>query len=287
MAVSFVQVLIFGLALGGVYALFASGLTLIYSVTKEFQVAHGDFLVLGMFACYSLHASLRLDPYLSMFIVAPVFFVLGVVLFRVLFRPLMLSSASGVFMGFLGVSWIIESILDAVYGADAVSTPSVVGGKSFSAGALVVPVSYLIAAGVSVLVTVVLHVVLTRTDFGRSVRAIAESREMAALIGIDARKVQTLVSAVAFVLLAIAASLIAPIWSVDAFKGSSLLLFAFVVCTLGGLGSFVGALGAAFIIGILQALGDFYWGGAMAPVLPYAAFIAVLLLKPEGLFARR
>lgn len=287
MAVSFIQVLIFGLALGGVYALFSSGLTLIYSVTKEFQVAHGDFLVVGMFACYSLHLSLRLDPYLSMFIVGPAFFILGLLLFRLLFRPLMLSSASGVFMGFLGVSWIVESILDAVYGADAVSAPSVVGGKALDAGPLVIPVSYIVAVAVSVVVTVILHLALTRTEFGRSVRAIAENAEMAGLMGIDARKVQAIVFALAFVLVAIASSLIAPVWSVDAFKGSSLLLFAFVVCTLGGLGSFVGALAAAALIGILQAIGDFYLGAAWAPVFPYAAFILVLLFKPEGLFAKR
>lgn len=282
-----IQILIFGVAVGGVYALFASGLTLIYSVTKEFQVAHGDFLVIALFVMYSMHISLKLDPYVSMFIVAPVFFLASIPIYHFLFRPLMVSSASGVFMGFLGVSWIIESSLDAVYGADSVSTPSVVGGKSIAAGGLVIPVSYIIAAAVSVLVTLVLQFVLTRTSFGRSVRAIAENTEMAGLMGIDARKVQALVFGVAFALVAIAAALIAPIWSVDAFKGSSLLLFAFVVCTLGGLGSFVGSLGAAFIIGILQAVGDYYLGAAMAPVLPYAAFIAVLLFKPEGLFARR
>lgn len=287
MAVSLIQILIFGLALGGVYALFASGLTLVYSVTKQFQVAHGDFLVVGMFAMYSLYISLRLDPYLSMLIVAPAFFIMGLLIFRLLFRPLMISGPSGVFMGFLGVSWIIESILAATYGADAVSTPSIVGGKSLPVGPLVIPVSYIIAAAVSIVATVILQLALTRTEFGRSVRAIAENTEMAGLMGIDARNIQTLVFALAFVLVAIAGSLIAPIWAVDAFKGSALLLFAFVVCTLGGLGSFVGALGAAFIIGILQAAGDYYLGAAMAPVLPYAAFIAVLLLRPEGLFARR
>ncbi len=287
MAVTIVQVLILGLALGGIYALFASGLTLIYSVTKQFHVAHGDFLVIGLFACYSLHLSFRLDPYLSMFILAPLFFGVGLLIFRFLFRPLMEAGGAGVFVGFLGVSWVIESILDAIYGADTVSTPSAVGGKTITAGPLVIPVSYLIATAVCVVVTFVLHRVLTRTEFGRSVRAVAENGEMAGLMGIDTKKVQILVFALAFVLVAVASSLIAPIWSIDAFRGMMLLLFVFVVCTLGGLGSFVGALAAAFLIGALQAFGDYYLGAALAPVFPYAAFVAVLLLRPEGLFARK
>ncbi len=287
MAVTLVQILIFGVALGGVYALFASGLTLIYSVTKEFQVAHGDLLTVALFACFSLNVSFGLDPYVSILIVGPVFFVAGVLIYYTLFRPLMLTGPAGVFMGFLGVSWIMESVLRKYYGADAVSTPTAIGGRAVSVGSLVIPWPYLIAVAVSVVVTLVLHLILTRTGFGRSVRAIAENTEMAGLIGIDAKKIQALVCAVAFVLVAIAASLTAPIWSVDPFKGSSLLLFAFVVCTLGGLGSFVGALVAGLIIGVLQAVGDYYLGTALAPVFPYAAFVAVLLLKPEGLFTRK
>ncbi len=287
MVATVVQVLVFGLALGGIYALFASGLTLIYSVTKQFHVAHGDFLGAAMFASYSLHLAYRLDPYVSMFIMAPVYFVVGFLVFRFLFRPLMLAGGAGVFVGFLGVSWIVESILYTVYGSDTVSTPTLVGGKSVSVGAVVLPVSSIVATVVSVIVTLILHRVLTRTEFGRSVRAVAENEEMAALVGIDAKKVQTIVFSLSFVLLAIAAALIAPVWSIGAFKGVELLLFAFVVCTLGGLGSFVGALAAAFLIGAMQALGDYYLGSALAPVFPYAAFVAVLLLRPEGLFARK
>ena len=287
MAVTIIQVLAFGLALGGIYALFASGLTLIYSVTKQFHVAHGDFLVGALFACYSLHVAYRLDPYVSMFILAPVYFGIGFLVFRFLFRPLMLAGGSGVFVGFLGVSWLVESILYTVYGSDTVSTSTLVGGKSISVGAVVLPVPYIVATAVSLIVTFVLHRVLTRTEFGRSVRAIAENEEMAALMGIDARKVQALVFSAAFVLIAVAAALIAPVWSVDAFRGMGLLLFAFVVCTLGGLGNFVGALAAAFLIGAMQAFGDYYLGAALAPVFPYAAFVAVLLLRPEGLFARK
>ncbi|MBN1191807.1 MAG: branched-chain amino acid ABC transporter permease [Dehalococcoidales bacterium] len=285
---SLVQILLLGLASGGAYALIASGMTLVWSVTKQINVVHGDFLIISMFGCYSIYLSLRLDPYVAIIITAPAMFILGLLIFHFLFKPIMDKSGGLTpFVAFLGMAYALESLLSLFFGADNISTVSQFQGYKLSLGSLRLPVTYLVALLVSIVVSLGFHRLLSGTDFGRAVRAIAENSAQASLQGINVKRIQMLVFAMAFVLLALAGSLLMPIWSINAFMGLSYTLFAFIILAMGGMGSFVGSLVAAIILGLLESYSNYFLGPALAPTIPYAVFVLILLFKPNGLFSTK
>jgi branched-chain amino acid transport system permease protein len=280
-------VLILGLAAGGIYALVASGMTLVWAVTRQINMGHGDFFAILLFGCYSLYLGWGLDPYLSVFITTPLIFGVGLLIFRFLFQPLMAAGPVAAFIAFLGLAFALENALSMRFGADYFSSGSVSVGHRLTVGSVIIPVPHLIAFLGSVLIALGFHHLLRRTDFGRSVRAVAQNPELSSLMGVDVMKLQMVVFGLAFVLLGVAASLVAPIWPVNAYMGLQFTLFAFIVLTLGGMGNFLGALVAGLFIGVLEALSTYFFGPALAPTFPYICFIVVLLFRPTGLFTLR
>lgn len=266
----------------------ASGMTLVWAVTKHLHVAHGDFLIVCMFACYSLYTAWRLDPYISAFILAPLMFILGLLVFLFLFQPLMNKSGGLVsFVAFLGLSYAIESILSMFYGAEQISTPSFISGFKLTIQSLKIPVLNIVAFVVSVSVCLGFHRILKGTDFGRSIRAVAQNAGLAGLMGINVKRIQMVVFGLAFVLLAVAASLLAPIWIATSYMGLNFTLFAFIILAMGGMDNFMGVFISSILIGLLEAYSNFFLGPALAPALPYICFILILLFRPMGLFARK
>jgi branched-chain amino acid transport system permease protein len=281
------QVLVLGLAFGGLYALIASGLTLSYAVTRHINVAHGDFLALGLYMLFSVCGTLGLDPYLALFVVAPILFVLGFVVFRLFLRPVVHTAPIVVFQLFIGMGFIIQSGLNIIYTGNALNIPSAVALHKLYLGPVVVRTADTLAFGVSVVVCVGFYWLLRSTEFGRVVRAVAQRPDVAPLMGIDIRWVQGWVFALSFLLLAIAAALSAPILVLRPSMGLEISLYALIILILGGMGHFVGALLGAFIIGIATAASLFVWGTSMSAAVPFAIFVVILLLRPQGMFGAR
>jgi branched-chain amino acid transport system permease protein len=282
-----VQVLVLGLAFGGLYALIASGLTLSYAVTRHINVAHGDFLALGLYVLFSICGTLGLDPYVALLLVAPILFVLGFVVFRLFLRPVVHTAPIVVFQLFIGMGFIIQSGLNIVYTGNALNVPSAVALHKLYVGPIVVRTADTLAFGVSVVVCVGFYWLLRSTEFGRVVRAVAQRPEVAPLMGVDIRWVQGWVFALSFVLLAIAAALSAPILVLRPSMGLEISLYALIILILGGMGHFVGALLGAFIIGIATSASLFVWGTSMSAAVPFAIFVIILLLRPQGMFGAR
>jgi branched-chain amino acid transport system permease protein len=281
------QVLVLGLAFGGLYALIASGLTLAYAVTRHINVAHGDFLALGLYVLFSVCGALRLDPYLGLLVVAPLLFVLGFVIFRLFLRPVVHTAPIVVFQLFIGMGFVIESGLNIAYTGNALNVPSAIGLHKLYLGPVVLRTADALAFVVSVVVCVGFYWLLRSTEFGRVVRAVAQRPDVAPLMGVDIRSVQARVFALSFLLLAIAAALSAPILVLRPTMGLEISLYALIILILGGMGHFVGALLGAFIIGIATSASLFVWGTSMSAAVPFAIFVIILLLRPQGMFGAR
>jgi branched-chain amino acid transport system permease protein len=281
------QVLVLGLAFGGLYALIASGLTLAYAVTRHINVAHGDFLALGLYVLFSVCGSLKLDPYLALLVVAPLLFVLGFIIFRLFLRPVVHTAPIVVFQLFIGMGFVIQSGLNIAYTGNALNVPSAIGLHKLYLGPVVLRTADALAFVVSVVVCVGFYWLLRSTEFGRVVRAVAQRPDVAPLMGVDIRSVQARVFALSFLLLAIAAALSAPILVLRPTMGLEISLYALIILILGGMGHFVGALLGAFIIGIATSASLFVWGTSMSAAVPFAIFVIILLLRPQGMFGAR
>jgi branched-chain amino acid transport system permease protein len=281
------QVLVLGLVFGGLYALIASGLTLGYAVTRHINVAHGDFLALGMYLLLSIYSAWKIDPYVSFFIVAPLLFGLGLLIFKFFLGPIVQAAPIVIFQLFIGMGFIIQNGLNIVYSGNSQNVPSVVAMSKLHLGDVVVRTPDTIALVASLVVCVGLYWWLQSTEFGRVVRAVAQRPDVAPLMGINIRSVQSKVFALSFLLLGIAASLAAPILVLRPSMGLEISLYALIILILGGMGNFVGTLVGAFIIGVASSVSQFVWGNALSAAVPFAIFVVILLLRPQGIFGTR
>jgi len=286
--VGLVQAIILGLAFGGVFALITAGLTLIFALTRHINVAHGSFMVLGMYIIFAAYRAWKLDPYLALLILAPLMFLLGLFVFRLGgFSQMIKADPLIVFQFFIGYVLIIENILLLRFSGDYQTVPSFITLSKTTLGPFVMRNAQLLAFLASLAVSLGFYWVLMNTEFGRAVRAVAQNPDVAALMGVNVRRVRMLVFALGFVLLAVAAALFIPLTTFNPYTGFILTLFALIILVMGGMGSFLGALVAGLIIGLAYGISYFYVGSSLAAVIPYGLFILVILLRPQGIFGIR
>jgi branched-chain amino acid transport system permease protein len=187
----------------------------------------------------------------------------------------------------VGLSLVLENGALALFSPDTRSVQSALTFAKIEVGDVIISVPKLIACAASVLITLSLYWLLRSTELGRQIRAAASDREAAALMGINVSRVNLLAFGIGVGCLGIAGPVIMPIFYVVPNIGTFFILIAFVVVVLGGIGNFMGALCASFIVAITESLGAVFMPGSTAPVLPFVFFVLVLLFKPEGLFGRR
>ena len=280
---TFIQVLAQGILIGGSYGLVALGMAIIFSVSGIVNFAHGDFLTIGMYLCFSLYAALGLDPYVSAFIVFPVLAILGIFFFIFLVQPLLGQHHLMVIQMTLALTFIFQNLLLMTYGGQLLRIPSVVENSLWLIGDLVIRVSQLIAFGVSVLLAGLLFWVLNSTDFGRSVRAVNQQPKAAALMGINVKRIRLIVFAIGTGVLAIAAALLLPGTPIQLSQGLHFTVLTLLVPVLGGMSNFVGFMLGGFLIGLSEAIGAVYVSGTLGMMLPYAIFALTILFRPTGL----
>lgn len=279
----FIQVFLQGLAFGGVYALLAMGMTLIYAVSRTMHVTHGNFLAVAMYVCFLLATFFHLDPYLSVFITAPLFFGIGIALYLYFYGPLQKSEMLIPIQAFIALVFIIQGGLYMIFGGNIVQVPSSIQLSSLHLGSYRVSLALLVAGIVAIVSAAALYWMLKRTDLGHQIRAIAQKRDAAILSGINVRKVEMMVFGCAFVLIAVAASFVSPFWSASPGMGLEFTMFAFIVLVVGGMGNFLGALMAGFLIGIAEAFSQYLLGSNLGSAIPYVVFVLVLFFRPKGL----
>jgi branched-chain amino acid transport system permease protein len=281
------QAIVSGILLGGIYSLICVGLTLTFGVMRIINFAHGEFLMVAMYGTYFFVQAFHTEAYVAVIVVLPGLFLLGVVIFHLLVRPVLGAEPLNQMLLLVGLSLVMQNGALALFSPDTRSVQSALTYAKLEFGEVIVSMPKLIASLVSVAVTVALYWLLRSTELGRRIRAAAADREAAALMGINVNQVNLLAFGIGVGCLGIAGPLMMPAFYIVPNIGTFFILIAFVVVVLGGLGNFIGALLASFVVAIAESLGALFMPGSTAPVLPFLLFILVLLFKPEGLFAAR
>lgn len=276
-----------GLLLGGWYALLAVGLTLIFGVLRVVNFAHAEFMMLGMYGAYWLRVGFGLDPYVSVFLVTPVIFLLGTLVDRAVIRRSIGKPDVTVVFATLGLSILLQNAALTLWRADIRSVTTFASGAVFDLGGVRLSVAMTVAFGAALLFALGLWLFLTRTMYGRAIQAVAQNRRAAALMGINVKRVYRYTYSVAVAAAGAMGVLVAPIFTTFPTVGQTHIVTVFVIVVLGGLGSVPGALLAALLVGVIRAGVGFLIGTAWGELAYFAVFLLVLIVRPQGFFGRR
>lgn len=276
-----------GLTTGAVYALVALGLTLIYGVLHIINFAHGASLMVALYAVYWLKARLGLDPYLALPVVVPAMFALGYALQRFIVNHASHGKDENILLVTLGLAIVMENLALLAFKSDTrtIDTPYTLA--TVAIGPAMIAVPKLMAFAGALVAAAALLLVVGRTDLGRAIRAVAKEKQGARLVGIDVDHVYAMSFGLGLACLGAAACFLLPAYYVNPQVGSGFVLIAFTIVVLGGMGSFAGALLGGLLIGVVESLGGLMLGESLGQVGIFAIFIAVLLLRPQGLFGAR
>ncbi len=276
-----------GLMIGAVYALVALGLTLIYGVLHIINFAHGALLTAAMFAAYFAHSLFGLDPYAAAVVLTPLFFGLGYALQRFVIGPASHGEERNVLLVTLGLAVVIENGLLYAFRADTRTINLDYAFNVVDLGVAFIPVPRVIAFLVVLILAVILWAILSLTDTGKAIRAVAKEKLGAELTGIDVAHIYAVTFGLGTACLAIAACLLIPTYYVNPHAGNAFVLIAFTIVVLGGMGSVAGALLGGLFIGVVESLSGLYLGESLGQIGIFVIFILVLLLRPSGLFGER
>jgi branched-chain amino acid transport system permease protein len=280
------QATLTGLLTGGLYALIGMGLALVFGVMRVVNFAHGAFLMTGMYVAYFVTTGLHVSPYLGFLLVMLVLFVLGLATYALLIRHVMSASHSMQILLTAGVSYVLIGLAQLVFGADyrqlnlpIASQNDRIAGLNFNRAYVV---SFLIAAGVST----TLYLVVARTEIGRAMRAVAQNRAIAALMGIRVERVSAIAFAIGIACAGIGGALLLPVFYTYPTVGEPFQIRSFVIVVLGGMGSIEGAAIGGVLLGVAEGLTAYLWSDSYSQVVNFAIFLVVLLVRPAGLFGR-
>ena len=280
----FIQLLINGLLLGGAYAIISISLTLIFGVVRVVNFAHGELLMVGLYATWLMTSHTGLHPYATVIPVAILLFAIGALMQRFVIQPLLTAEPHIQIFATVGVSTALLNLSLMVFGADVRTVEAKVGSNAFQIGPINIVTGQLVTFVVAILVAVGVHLFLQRTFIGRGFRALAQNRSAAALMGVNVNKAYILVFGLGAALLGLASGLLAVQYPVFPTVGQYFVLTAFVIVVLGGLGSLPGAVVGSLFIGLIDSLAGYYVGSDLKEVVYFVIFLVILTLRPTGLF---
>jgi branched-chain amino acid transport system permease protein len=283
----FIQTTAFGLLIGGVYSLFASGLTLIFGVMKVINIAHGALLILGAFLTFTIWQEVGLDPLAAIVITTPAMFGFGWLLYMLTVRPLRTAPLSSTVLLTFGLAIVLEAVMGLVWGNQSHSVRPSYFDESFDVVGIILPKAQVYACGVAILVLALLYVFLVRTWTGRAIRAAAANSQAAALVGVNIDRVGAITFAVGVATVGAAGSMVSVLYPF--LPGSHYIWIARVlsIVVLGGLGSLQGAVVGAVLLGLAEVYTQTYISTEWATAVPYILIFLVLFLRPQGLLGTR
>ena len=276
-----------GLTTGAVYALIALGLTLIYGVLHIINFAHGASLMVALYAVYLLKRHLGIDPYLALPLVVPAMFALGYALQRAVINRASHGKDENILLVTLGLSIVLENLALMAFKSDTRTIETAYTLTTVQIGPAFIALPKLVAFGGALVASALLLLVVTKTDLGRAIRAVAKEKQGARLVGIDVDHVYAMCFGIGLACLGAAACFLLPAYYVNPQVGSGFVLVAFTIVVLGGMGSFAGALLGGLLIGVVESVSGLLLGESLGQIGIFAIFIAVLLFRPQGLFGAR
>ena len=287
---SWIELLASGLITGGIYALVALGLNLQYGLMRILNIAHGEFLMVGAFLTWMVQTQFGLSPLLMVPVSFALLMALGMAVHFLCFRRLTATSpnldifeARGLMVAF-GLMFLVQNMVSYIWGGDLrgydyLTEPVAIAGTQFAANKLLVFALALVFSGALILL-------LRMTLLGKGVRALMQSPVGAQLVGIDTKRLHPLMFGIGLGLSGVAGCLLSMAFTISPNMGEPYTVTALIVITLGGFGSMSGALAGGLLLGVIEAVGMHFTNPSLKALLSYVVFIAVLLLRPKGLFAK-
>ncbi|WRS27558.1 branched-chain amino acid ABC transporter permease [Oscillospiraceae bacterium MB08-C2-2] len=285
------QAAISGIFIGGVYAIIAVGLSLIFGVMKLVNFAHGDFLMAAMYAAYGVVTGWAMDPYLSMFIIAPVFFIVGFLFQRLFINGILKrernTESPNVRLFTIGFAWFLSNLSLMLFGANPKNVMTPYTGETFKLGELSISKPRLYAFVIAIVCCILLYLLLYKTEMGRALRAISQNRFTATLMGINVKRLYCVAFGIGISIVAIAACILIPFYYVFPTLSATFGTKSFIIVVMGGLGSVPGAMLAGLLVGVVEAVFGYILGPTTADMLVFIIFVLVMLLKPSGMLGKR
>jgi len=275
-----------GILIGGVYALVGIGLTIIYGVMRVINFAHGELLMIGMYLTWILFTSFGVDPFLSIAITIPAMFVFGAVLQKVLINRVLNALPQNQILLTIGLGLVLSNLVMLIYTSDYKIITTRYSSSTVNLAGIPISAPLAISLVITSAITAILYLFLLKTDTGQAIRATAQDRDAAQLMGINVKRMSVLAFGIGTALAGTAGALVSPTYYIFPQVGSAFTLKAFVIVVLGGMGSVIGATLGGIIIGVTESLAAVYVSSGMKEVFVYVLFLLVLLFKPAGLLGR-
>jgi branched-chain amino acid transport system permease protein len=290
----FLQTLIAGFMLGGLYALIGLGMALVMGVMRVINLAHGDFMMIAMYIAYWLFTLLDIDPYLSVFIAAPVLFLFGLAIQKYLLTPVMKVESilpHNLVILTVGLAMVFSNLATVFFTGDYRSTPVSYASNAWyltdfwseSPVELSLSMPWTLSFVLAVVITIGLWIFLTKTDMGKSIRATSQDVDAALLMGVNVNRVRMMTFGIGMILVAAAGCLFIPIYYLYPALGRQFTNVGFVITVIGGMGSTNGAVIGGLILGIFESMTATYIGMGWAPAGRFAIFVAALVFLPGGI----
>jgi branched-chain amino acid transport system permease protein len=277
------QVFINGILIGGVFALISVGLTLVFGVMRVINFAHGDLLMIAMYSTYFL-SLIGIDPYISILIAIPVYFLLGAGLYKLFIQPVIKSSSLTQILTTLGLAILLQNLALMFFKGDMRTTASRIVSGSTAIHGYLLSNTRLVSFLITMIVTAVVFIFLKHTWTGKAIRATTMDRRASALMGINFNRVYVTAFAIGTALVGIAGALLAPMYQTFPTVGSQFGNIAFIVVVLGGLGDLKGALIGGIIIGLIDSFSGYFLTTGLKELVYFGIFILVLFVRPSGIF---
>lgn len=287
---SFISYLINGISLGSVYAIIALGYTMVYGIAKMLNFAHGDVIMVGGFAVFTIVSTCGLPPAIGIIVAVIVCTALGMTIERVAYKPLRnAASPLAVLITAIGVSYLLQNVALLIFGANTKSFTSVVsiGAIHLADGQLIISGETVVTIALGIIVMIALTLFVNKTKAGQAMLAVSEDKGAAQLMGINVNGTIALTFAIGSALAAVAGVLLCSAYpSLTPYTGAMPGIKAFVAAVFGGIGSIPGAMIGGILLGIIEILGKAYISSQMADAIVFAVLIIVLLVKPTGILGK-
>lgn len=287
---SFLSYFINGISLGSIYAIIALGYTMVYGIAKMLNFAHGDIIMVGGFAIFTVVSTLNLPPLLGIIVAVIVCTVLGVTIERVAYKPLRGASPLAVLITAIGVSYLLQNIALLIFGSNARQFTSIVNVPSLKLadGQLTINGVTMVTIVACIIIMAALTTFINKTKVGQAMLAVSEDNGAATLMGIDVNKTIAITFAIGSALAAIAGALLCSTYpSLTPYTGSMPGIKAFVAAVFGGIGSIPGALIGGILLGVIENLSKAYISSQLSDAIVFSVLIVVLLVRPTGILGKK
>ena len=287
---SFLSYLINGISLGSIYAIIALGYTMVYGIARMLNFAHGDIIMVGGFAIFTIVSTMGLPPLLGILVAVAVCTVLGVTIERVAYRPLRGASSLAVLITAIGVSYLLQNVALLIFGSNARQFTSVVTlpNLKLADGALTISSVTIVTIVSCILIMIGLTSFINKTKVGQAMLAVSEDNGAATLMGIDVNRTIAITFAIGSALAAVAGALLCSTYpSLTPYTGSMPGIKAFVAAVFGGIGSIPGALIGGVLVGVIENLSKAYISSQLSDTIVFSVLILVLLIRPTGILGRK